>query len=397
MTISPRFGIDFYFSDDEIYLDSATAGKVPVESIKRMEEFYRNHGGGIGRGTHKKALQASRFIENQREKMIKIFSIDNTQLSFLPSREIAILNALFSLNIPKNHKVITSVLEDHSLLAPTIRYCDINDIELNYLKIPDEENIAETILELVGSDTKAVILSALTLGMGAKRNWELISKVCKENELPFILDISYIIGHEKLNFRDNIADIIISSSSHGALGPQGTAFQILSKEILEKTEPLLVGGGSVISLEQQKFKLASGSGKFEPGVLNAGAIAGLANSLQLLSDIGFDKIQNHETKLRESITKGLENIANIEVIKNENIVQGPIISFMSDIIDAHDIAIILEDLSNILVRSGALCSHLFMDEIQQDSLVQVSTHFYNTEEEIKILIETLDSIMSDLR
>jgi len=397
MTISSRFGIDFYFSDDEIYLDSATAGKVPVKSIKLVEEFYRDHGGGIGRGTHKKAMQASRFIENQREKMTKIFSIDNTQLSFLPSREIAILNALFSLNIPKNQKIITSVLEDHSLLAPTIRYCNINNIGVNYLKIPDEENITEAILELVDSDTKTVILSALTLGMGVKRNWELISKVCKERELPFILDISYIVGHENLNFKDNIADIIISSSSHGALGPQGTAFQILSKEMLDKTEPLLVGGGSVILLEQQKFKLASGSGKFEPGVLNAGAIAGLTNSLQLLADIGFNKIQKHEKKLRELVIKGFKNIPNIEIIKNEKIVHGPILSFMSDLIDAHDIAIILEDLSNILVRSGALCSHLFMDEIQKNSLVQVSTHLYNTEEEIKILIETLDSIMSEIR
>jgi len=174
-------------------------------------------------------------------------------------------------------------------------------------------------------------------------------------------------------------------------------FQILSKEMLDKTEPLLVGGGSVILLEQQKFKLASGSGKFEPGVLNAGAIAGLTNSLQLLADIGFNKIQKHEKKLRELVIKGFKNIPNIEIIKNEKIVHGPILSFMSDLIDAHDIAIILEDLSNILVRSGALCSHLFMDEIQKNSLVQVSTHLYNTEEEIKILIETLDSIMSEIR
>ncbi len=397
MTTSSRFGIDFYFTEDEIYLDSATAGKVPVKSIKLVEEFYRDHGGGIGRGTHRKALQASRFIESQREIIAKIFSIDNAQLSFLPSREIAVLNSLFSLNLPKNQKIITSVLEDHSLLAPTIRYCEINKSELNYLNISDEENIAEAILKQVDSTTKTVILSALTLGMGAKRNWESISRICKENEITFILDVSYAVGHETFIFKDNIADIIISSGYNGALGPQGTAFQILSKEMLDKTMPLLVGGGSVISLEKQKFKLASGSGKFEPGALNAGAFAGLANSLQLLSDVGFENIKKHETKLRELLTKDLKDITNIEVIQQENIAQGPILSFMSKLVDAHDIAIILEDLSKIMVRSGALCSHLFMDEIQQDSLVQVSTHLYNTKEEIKIFTETLGSIMNEIK
>ena len=42
MTISSRFGIDFYLSEDEIYLDSATAGKVPIKSIKLVEEFYKD-------------------------------------------------------------------------------------------------------------------------------------------------------------------------------------------------------------------------------------------------------------------------------------------------------------------------------------------------------------------
>ncbi len=397
MTISSRFGIDFYLSEDEIYLDSATAGKVPIKSIKLVEEFYKDHGGGIGRGTHKTALQASRFIENQRDKIAKIFSVDNNQLSFFPSREIAVLNALFSLNIPKNQKIVTSILEDHSVLAPAIRYCEINKTELNYLNIPDEENIAEAILKQIDPNTKAVFLSALTLGMGVKRDWESISKICKENEIKFILDISYAIGHEKFSFNENIADIIISSGYNGALGPQGTAFQILSKEMLDKTMPLLVGGGSVISLEKQKFKLASGSGKFEPGALNAGAFAGLANSLQLLSDVGFENIRKHETKLRELLTKGLKDITNIEIVQHENIIYGPILSFMSELVDAHDIAIILEDLSTIMVRSGALCSHLFMDEIKQDSLVQVSTHLYNTEEEIKVFTETLGSIMNEIK
>lgn len=397
MTISSRFGIDFYFSDNEIYLDSATIGKVPVKSVRLVEEFYKVHGGGIGRGTHRKALQASRFLENQREKIAKIFSINNNQLSFIPSRETAVLNALFSLNIPKNKKIITSVLEDHSVLAPTIRYCEINKSELNYLNISDEENIAEAILKKIDSNTEAVILSALTLGMGVKRDWESISDICKEKEINFILDISYAVGHENFIFKDTIADIIISSGYNGALGPQGTAFQILSKEMLDKTIPLLVGGGSVISLEKQKIKLASGSGKFEPGAINAGAFAGLASSLQLLSDVGFENIKKHETKLRELLTRNLKDIPNIEIIKHEKVIHGPILSFMSELIDAHDIAIILEDLSNIMVRSGALCSHLFMDEIKQDSLVQVSTHLYNTEEEIKIFTETLDSIMNEIK
>ena len=69
---------------------------------------------------------------------------------------------------------------------------------------------------------------------------------------------------------------------------------------------------------------------------------------------------------------------------------------VNNLVDAHDIAIILEDLQNIFVRSGALCSHLFVEEINQNSLVQVSTHIYNSEQEIETFLDTMQSIMEEI-
>ncbi|MCK4895256.1 MAG: aminotransferase class V-fold PLP-dependent enzyme, partial [Candidatus Heimdallarchaeota archaeon] len=80
----------------------------------------------------------------------------------------------------------------------------------------------------------------------------------------------------------------------------------------------------------------------------------------------------------------------------DGIENSPILSFRCESVDSHDIAIILEDIQNIFVRSGALCSHLFIDELGQNSLVQLSTHIYNTEEQIITFIDTLKSIMEEI-
>ncbi|MBY9001898.1 MAG: aminotransferase class V-fold PLP-dependent enzyme, partial [Candidatus Heimdallarchaeota archaeon] len=154
--------------------------------------------------------------------------------------------------------------------------------------------------------------------------------------------------------------------------------------------------GSIISLNKDGYKLGNWSTKFETGTINIAAIIGLSNSLQFLSDIGFELIKNHDRKLRKQISKGLETIQNIEIMKLEGIEYGPILSFRSETVDSHDIAIILEDLQKIFVRSGALCSHLFMDEINQNSLIQLSTHIYNSEQEIETLIETMHNIMEEI-
>ena len=232
--------------------------------------------------------------------------------------------------------------------------------------------------------------------MGVSRDWRTIAKLCKDLGVPLILDISYAVGHQPLFFNNELPDIVISSGSFGALGPQGTAFQITSEEMNGRFNPILVGSGAIVSLDHENYTLLKKNSKYEPGIINIAGIVGLANSLELLSNVGFEKIQNHESRLREMIVKEIKEISQLELIADEALKLGPIISFVCEEIEAHDIAIILEDIGNITVRSGALCSHLFMKEIEKDSIVQLSTHLYNTQEEIKIFNDTLNSIMEEI-
>jgi len=396
MSSNMKFGIGFLLSDDEIYLDSATIGKMPVSSLQVMKDFYSQHGGGVSKGTHNTAIQASRFLENARFKISNIFNVDPSKLSFLPSRETAIINALFSLDIKNEDNIITSVLEDHSILAPLIRLSKSTGSSIRYLNLEDERRILDALQEKIDINTKGVVLSVLTLGMGVTRDWRTIAKLCKDSGVPLILDISYAIGHQPFFFNNEIPDIVISSGSLGALGPQGTAFQIISDEINGKLNPLLVGSGAIVALDYENYTLLKKNSRYEPGILNIAGIGGLANSLELLSNASFEKIESHEKKLREMIVKEINSISQIELITEGELKFGPIVSLVCEEIEAHDIAIILEDIGNITVRSGALCSHLFMKEIKQDSIVQLSTHLYNTQEEIKVFNETLNSIMEEI-
>ena len=142
------------------------------------------------------------------------------------------------------------------------------------------------------------------------------------------------------------------------------------------------------------FHLTSSGSKFECGIMNLANISGLTNSLELLSNVGLTKIQEHELKLSTLIRKEFSNLPGINLIEIEGVEYGPITTFASEILDANDIAIILDDMKNIIIRSGALCAHLFMYKLPYNDLARISTHLYNTEEEIKILVEFLEEILS---
>ncbi len=397
MTLT-RFGIEFNLQEDKIYLDSATIGKMPISSLNMMCEFYQEIGGVPVRSMSQDAINCTNILEDNRKMFADILNIENNQVSFLPSKESTLINALYSLDVIKKSKIITSFLEDHSILAPVIRVHESFNADIDYITIEEEANLISTLETKLGDDKqdKIVLLSSLTVTNGVKRDWKQIAKLCKETEAIFILDVSHSVGHENVDLKSIAPDIVFGSGCIGALGPQGIAFQILSHEIENRMEPLIVGNGSVLALEEHMFHLGGSGSKFEAGIVNIAGIIAMVNSLKMLSDIGFTKIEEHERKLNNILRDELRNIQNIKLMEIENVSYGPIISFGSDSFESHDIAMVLEETRKIVVRSGALCSHLFMYEQKYNDLVRTSTHIYNTEEEIKTFIETLASLLSGM-
>ncbi len=396
MSSITRFGIEFNIRSNQIYLDSATIGKMPISSIKAISDYYLDGGSVPVRGMHNEISQSNNFLEEKRGELANLFQVEPVQISFFPSRESNLTSILYSIEDIKDRRIITSVLEEHSVIGPAIRANNDHGTEIDYLNVKNETNLLESINQKVNSEQDILLLSSLTSTNGVKRDWSEIAKVCKDTGATFLLDISYSLGHEELNFKEISPDVVFASGCIGALGPPGTAFQITKKEFYDKMDPLIVGGNSIITLEEEYYLLTSSGSKFETGLVNCANISSMVNSLRILSNVGFSKIQDHESKLNNFLRKELENLPYIEINSVENVEYGPIISFGSNKIEAHDLAIVLEDLKDIQIRSGALCSHLFMYELPFNDILRVSTHLYNTEEEVKIFIETLSSVLSEM-
>ena len=81
MTTSTRFGIEFNLKPDQIYLDSATVGKLPVSSLNRMINYYKTGGGAPVRGIHSEISASNQLLEKSRKSLAAIFNISPKQIS----------------------------------------------------------------------------------------------------------------------------------------------------------------------------------------------------------------------------------------------------------------------------------------------------------------------------
>ena len=105
---------------------------------------------------------------------------------------------------------------------------------------------------------------------------------------------------------------------------------------------------------------------------------------------------NEQALINQLITQ-MKDIPAIQIYGDED-PQSRIgmMGFTLESVHPHDIAMILDESSNIQVRSGYLCAHPFIQCLNETGLVQVSLHGYNSSEQIDIFVQKLTTISKDL-
>jgi cysteine desulfurase/selenocysteine lyase len=133
--------------------------------------------------------------------------------------------------------------------------------------------------------------------------------------------------------------------------------------------------------------------KFEAGLQDYAGILGLGAAVKYLQGVGFDAIQKQEALLNECITDGLRDVQGLRWIgPADPKLRGGIVTFYIDDIDSHRIALMLDQMAGIMVRSGQHCVHSWFDARRVQGSVRASLYFYNTLEEAELFVQNLKKI-----
>ena len=194
----------------------------------------------------------------------------------------------------------------------------------------------------------------------------------------------------------NLSDIdadIYCMSIHKMLGPSGMGVMYGKREILEEMRPLSLGGGTVGLATYNSVNLAPIPDKFEAGLHDYAGIVGTKAALEYLSGVGMENIQLWDLKLMRRILSNLEDVRNVHPVgPTEAAYRGGVFSFNIDGLGAHDIAMMLDSMAGVMIRSGMHCAHPFYVSRGIDGSARASTYLYNTVEEIDVFTDTVRHI-----
>nr|MCR5067918.1 aminotransferase class V-fold PLP-dependent enzyme [Erysipelotrichaceae bacterium] len=194
------------------------------------------------------------------------------------------------------------------------------------------------------------------------------------------------VPHKKVDVRDLDCDLL-AFSGHKMCGPTGIGVLYGKMEILEKLEPMLLGGGANKRFNSHGDLILSRiPERFEAGTVPIAQAVGLAEAARYLETVGMDSIEAYEQQLKQYLSARLKELDNIEFYNPDS--EAAICSFNVKGVFAQDAGTYLSN-HDIAVRSGNHCAKMLVEHLGVDATVRASMYFYNTTEEADRLVEVL--------
>jgi cysteine desulfurase / selenocysteine lyase len=387
---------DFPLVEDVIYLDSASTSLTPEPVLEAVQDYYHSYKANVGRGVYRMAQLADQRYRDAHRKAAKFVGCTGQE-----SMTIFTRNTTESINIvasgmswKKGDRIVTTLLEHHSNLLPWMRLKE-QGIELEIIK-PDKTGVIDPAKyeKAIIKGTRLVAVSQLSNALGTVLPVKEIGKICREQEAALLVDAAQSAPHMPIDVTDIDCDFLCFSG-HKMLAPMGTGVLWIKKE--GEVEPLLVGGGMVQEVGENLYDIKKGYEGFEAGTPDISAGIGLGAAVDYLTRVGVEDIHHHEQSLAEKLLNGLVEIEGVVVYGpgtgSSRQARGGVVSFAVEGLLPHEVALMLDQASNICVRSGHHCCIPLMKHLGlKYGTVRASLYLYNTNEEIEKLLATLEQI-----
>lgn len=376
-----------------LYLDSAATALKPAAVIRDERAYSEVYTANIHRGRHLLSEEASMAYEAARQRAARFLNAAPSTIVFVKNATEGLNMVARGLGLRKTDRVLTSMTEHHSNLVPWMREASVCFIERDPLQPLSPEAVSKA---LETFRPRVLTLSHASNVTGIIEPIAEFCRVAKSQGVLVVVDASQSAPHMRLDVEAMGCDFL-AFSGHKMLGPTGTGVLWGRHELLDKLEPLVLGGGTVQRVTASGYELKAIPHRLEAGTANVAGVIGLATAMSYLQDIGFDALAAHEEALASRMEEELAPIPGLRLIMSRHKPRLALAQIVAESqrLDPNELASMLSNTYNIMVRSGYHCAHPMFDSLGlSQGATRASAYVYNTADEIAQFAQALRTIVA---
>ncbi len=345
----------------------------------------------LPQGQFRSSLPTEDVFAECKNKLAKLFGVDNPQNIIITSGATAGANALFYGLEFENKRVMISQTEHNSILRPAL---NLKDKVSEGIVVPCDSigrvdsGILDEMLGEYEGKIDAFFINHCSNVTGYVQDIKELAAVCHRHGALIVADFSQSAGCVDIKASEWGIDAFIFAGHKGLMGIQGIGGYYIRPGIVSR--PFMYGG---TGRDSRKIVYDSDY-EYEVGTENGPGIAGLNAGVKFILNKGVENIRDYDLRLMDRLYNGLTEIKGVNLIEVPEEHRGPVLSFTMDGMKPSDLAYILQNGYDITVRTGLHCAPLIHDALNTayGGTVRISVSCMNSDEDVDALILAVKDI-----
>lgn len=217
-----------------------------------------------------------------------------------------------------------------------------------------------------------------------------IGAATRSAAVPYLLDACQSVGQLPIDVEQIGCDFLSATGRKYLRGPRGTGFLYVRRSMIDQVEPPFLDLHAARWTSPDSYEIRPDARRFENWETNYAAKIGLGAAVDYTLSWGIDAIAERVTALAEQLRRMLRQVEGITV-HDQGRQQCGIVTFTVAGVSAQEVQEQLAERGINVSVSLVEYARLDLSHRGLPDLVRASVHYYNTEEELARLVETLPS------
>lgn len=377
-----------------VHFNNAGASLMPAPVADCLYAYLRNeeHFGG-----YETAAVEHEAVANFYDATARLLSCQPNEIAFVENATRAWDMAFYSFRFEQGDQILTSVAEYGSNVVAYLQQAERYGAEI--VVVPDDDSgqlDTAALANLINERTKLISISHIPTGGGLVNPAKRVGQLANEAGVPYLLDSCQGVGQLPLDVDDIGCDILSGTGRKYLRGPRGTGLLYVRSTLVESLDPPLLDQHAAPLVSPTEYRIVPDAKRFENWERYFAGQAALGVAIDYALNLGLPAIQQRVYALADSLRAALAQIPGV-VVTDQGIEQCGIVTFTADRLDATAIKAGLAAANiNVSVSSGS-GSMVSFHQRGLTELVRASVHYFNTDDEITHVVETLTALLGPRR
>ncbi len=371
---------EFPVTRELIFFDHARVAPLPDRVRKMVAAF-------VDDATRHATLHYETWmarVEQARESFARLINAGMDEVAFVKNTSEGLSIVANGLGWKSGDNVLIPDIEFPANVYPWWNLKRLG-VETRMVAAVEGRVLFDDLVKQVNARTRLISISSVECNSGFRSDLNRIGAFCKEKGILFCVDAIQSLGLLPMDVKRDHIDFLSADGHKWMLSVEGLGGFYISRDALEKVYPVTVGWGNMVNAADfmnYEFAFRPGAQRFEEGSPNTMSIHAFGAALDLLLETGIENIEKRVMTLGDRVLEQLnqrglkiysstrpeERSGNIAFVMNQDVSQ--LYEWM------------LANKVKLTVR---------------DSLVRLSPHFYNSEDEILKFFDLLDKFVASKR